>query len=318
MLVGAGEYLRHLPESFSQIEEPIGTTSALATRYVSSLMSSSVVVGLSGQGADEPLGGYWRHVGVKLASTLSRIPLTRPGSSLLMQIAPNTRLERGLRTVSARTVSEMLIDAYCVLTPEQKSLLYSAQFANLAKDSVPGQVVESIRGQVSHLSPLDQMLYVDTRLWLPDELLLIADKLSMAASIELRVPFLDEDLISLVESMAPSQKVRGFSRKWIHKKAMLKWLPRRIVYRKERGWNTPMSAWLGNELLPLLRETLLSQGSLCRELLVEREVRRMIDDHCGVRRDYSRQLFCLLSLGLWHRSVQAWPQRSLAASASTA
>jgi asparagine synthase (glutamine-hydrolysing) len=87
--------------------------------------------------------------------------------------------------------------------------------------------------------------------------------MSMAASVELRVPFLDQDLVALVESIDSSQKVRGLSRKSLHKRAMLRWLPGRTVYRKGRGWQTPVAHWLRAELRGLL-EDVLGEGEICR------------------------------------------------------
>jgi asparagine synthase (glutamine-hydrolysing) len=138
-------------------------------------------------------------------------------------------------------------------------------------------------------------------MWLPDELLLIADKMSMAASVELRVPFLDNDLVALAEAIPGSLKLRHLRRKYLHKRAMTRWLPRETVYRKERGWSTPMGAWLRDDLQPLLREVLLSDDALARQLFDEAEIAAMIDDHRDGRRDLTRQLFCLLGLGMWHR-----------------
>jgi asparagine synthase (glutamine-hydrolysing) len=146
---------------------------------------------------------------------------------------------------------------------------------------------------------------VDTRLTLPDELLLIADKMSMAESVELRVPFLDEDLVALVESMDPSQKVHGRTGKWIHKQAMLKLLPEEIVNRRKLGWETPLDRWMRGELKPLLQEVLLGEGELCRDLFEEAELRRLIASHESGERDLTKQLFLLLSLGLWHRGFVA-------------
>ena len=149
------------------------------------------------------------------------------------------------------------------------------------------------------------MLYVDTRLTLPDELLLIADKMSMAESVELRVPFLDEDLVALVESMAPSQKVHGRTGKWIHKKAMERLLPEQIVHRRKLGWDTPLDRWLRAELRPLLEEVLLGEGELCRDLFEESELRRLLTTHERGELDLTKPLFLLLSLGLWHRGFVA-------------
>jgi len=161
--------------------------------------------------------------------------------------------------------------------------------------------LERHRRNVAGLPPLAQMLYVDTRLTLPDELLLIADKMSMAESVELRVPFLDEDLVALVESMDPSMKVHGRTGKWIHKQAMARLLPAEIVNRRKLGWETPLGSWLRAELKPLLEEVLLGEGELCRDLFEEAELERLMAAHERGERDLTKQLFLLLSLGLWHR-----------------
>ena len=195
-----------------------------------------------------------------------------------------------------------MMAAYSVFTDGQKARLYRPEFQKRLTGARPDETIERLRANVAELDLLSQMLYVDTRLWLPDELLLIADKMSMAASVELRVPFLDEDLVALVESIHPSQKLRGLSRKSIHKRAMLKWLPARIVYRKERGWATPMGDWFRGALRPLLADVLLDPTGVCREIMAEQELRRMIDAHASGAADLTRQLFCLLSLGLWDRA----------------
>jgi asparagine synthase (glutamine-hydrolysing) len=305
MVVSADEYLRRLPESYSTVEEPIGTSSALAVHYVSEMMRPDVPVGLSGQGVDELMGGYWRHVGIAIAQAArplgpaaraaARVPLGRAGA----------RLRRGLSTVGARDDVDFLMRAYCLFGAGDKARLYRPEVRRRLGASDPAAAVERFRLPVADRPLLDQMLHVDTRLWLPDELLLIADKMSMAASVELRVPFLDNDLVALAESMPGSLRVRRLRRKHVHKRAMTRWLPREVVYRKERGWATPMSSWLRSELRPLLDDVLLSGGGLCRDLFAEAELRSMIDDHAAGERDLTRQLFCLLGLGLWHRGFAA-------------
>ena len=301
------EYLALLPESLRMLEEPVGSTSALAPHFVARLIRPHAPVALSGQGADEPLGGYWRHLGTKLTQRLRPLaPLASAGEPLLVR-AGGERARRGVGALRDDDL-ELLMATYEVVPSDAKARLYSAAFRERLDGSRPGDEVERLRRRVAHLEPLAQMLYVDTRFWLPHELLLIADKTTMAASVELRVPFLDEDLVALVETMHSSQKVRGLSRKSLHKRAMLKWLPREVVYRKERGWATPMSGWLRDELRPLTEEVLLGDGELGRELFEEAELRRLIDDHRSGAADYTRNLFCLLSLGLWHRELARPPQ----------
>jgi asparagine synthase (glutamine-hydrolysing) len=304
-IVDPEEYLERLPDSLLTLEEPVGSTSALAVRFVAALMKPSVPVALTGQGADEPLGGYGRHLGVKLASGLRKAgPLVRPLAKLADR-APSEQLRRGLATLDAPGDAELLLSAYTIFGEDEKRALYAGELRDTLGTGDELEVVERHRSKVAGLPPLAQMLYVDTRLTLPDELLLIADKMSMAESVELRVPFLDEDLVQLVESMDPSMKVHGRTGKWIHKQAMSRLLPDEIVNRRKLGWKTPLGKWLRAELKPLLEEVLLGEGELCRTLFDEAELRRLIAVHERGERDLTKQLFLLLSLGLWHRGFVA-------------
>ena len=303
LILGPSDYLDALPRSLEILEEPVGSNSALAVNFVAGMMRPTVPVALCGQGADEPLGGYWRHLGLKLAQTGRRIPGARMAAGL-PGLERRVRLSRGLQTLGAADDLGLLMAAYRLFDAEAKTRLYRPQTAErLRRGPAPEATVERLRDRVAHLDPLGQMLYVDTRLWLPDELLLIADKMSMAASVELRVPFLDPDLVELVESVDSGQKIRGLSRKSLHKEAMLRWLPRDIVYRKERGWNTPAGAWLRSDLRPLLDDVLLGEGEVCRELFEEAEMRRLIDVHTAGAADHTRLLYALLSLGLCYRGL---------------
>jgi asparagine synthase (glutamine-hydrolysing) len=303
-ILSPSEYLSKLPDSLRMLEEPVGSTSALAPHFVAELVRPHAPVALSGQGADEPLGGYWRHLGAKIAQSVRRL---EPGIAPLAPLLERTANERVKRGVAALRQSdlELLMATYQVMSADTKTRLYAAPMRERLNGSRPEMAVEALRSRVAHLEPLAQMLYVDTRFSLPDELLMIGDKMAMAASVELRVPCLDEDLVALAESVNSSQKVRGLSRKSLHKRAMLKWLPREIVYRKERGWATPMQSWLRGELRPLLDEVLLGKGELARELFEERELRSQIEAHAAGTADRTRQLFCLLSLGLWYREFAA-------------
>lgn len=308
-LVGEHEYLDALPAAMAGIEEPVGTTSALAVNFVASLMRPAVPVALCGQGADEPLGGYGRHRGARLASALRRLPGARAAAGRLPRPGRAVTLARGLDALSARDDLELLMNAYRLLRDSEKAALYRPEFAACVREAAapPEVVVERLRGRVAGRDPLGQMLYVDTRLWLPDELLLIADKMSMAASVELRVPMLDQDLVGLAESAHPSQHVRRLRGKSLHKEAMLALLPPQVVHRPKLGWVTPVDRWLRSELRPLAEQVLLGEGELCRSLFEAAELRRLLERHSTGRADHTRELFCLLSLGLWHRGMVASP-----------
>ena len=306
VLIGEREYLDGLQGALLTLEEPVSATSALAVRFVADMMRPSVPVALCGQGADEPLGGYGRHRGVRLVQAVRRLPGARALAAALPRPARRPALGRGLDALAAPDDLGLLVNAYRLLGDDARRELYQPQFAAAVTGSAGARgAIERLRQRVAGRSPLGQMLYVDTRLPLPDELLLIADKMSMAASVELRVPFLDRDLMAVMESAAPTQHVRRLEGKSLHKEAMLRLLPREVTHRPKLGWRTPVDRWLRGELRPLLEEVLLGAGELCPQLLRPAGLRGLIDAHADGRADHTRVLFCLLSLGLWHRAFVA-------------
>lgn len=305
LVISASDYRDALPLALAKLDEPVGATSALAVRFVCALMGRDVPVALCGQGADEPQGGYWRHLGAKLAQRARMAPGARQAAKAL-SARGSVRLRRGMAALGSEDDLGLLMSAYQLFDPAGKRRLCNEETLSRFREyAAPEQAVERFRSRVSQLTPLGQMLYVDTRLWLPDELLLIADKLSMAESVELRVPFLDNELMELAESIDPAQKVRGLTRKSLHKQAMRRWLPRAITHRRERGWSAPLGTWLRSELRPLLEDVVLGEGRLCRTLFRTEALESLIEAHNSEAADCTRELFCLLSLGLWHEQTLA-------------
>src|SRR5207247_254383 len=141
----------------------------------------------------------------------------------------------------------------------------------------PAAHVERYRARAAARDPLGQMMFVDTRLWLPDDLLLVGDKMSMAESVEMRVPFLDRTLVEFVESLPTAYKVRRGTRKLVEKEALSELLPREIVHRKERGFVTPVDRWLRSGLYADARELLLDPAGVCGELMDRGYVARMLE-----------------------------------------
>jgi asparagine synthase (glutamine-hydrolysing) len=134
------------------------------------------------------------------------------------------------------------------------------------------------------------MMYVDLRLWLPDDLLLVGDKTSMAASVKRRVPVLDTELLDFVEALPSLYKVRYGRRKAIEKAALAPLLPKATVHRKERGFATPMRRWLRDEIQPLARKLLLSPDSCCGAWFNPSTIERLLKTHVQERSDYTPQL----------------------------
>lgn len=305
IVLPAGDVREELPATIAMLEEPVGTSSAVGFREVARLARPLVPVLLSGQGADEPLAGYWRYVGEAIASrtlaVVDRLALRRPVAAVASQVR-SARLQRGLLALRHPDTVDRFLSIYAVLTPEQKAVLYGTGMRDAASSAVKGprQAIERLRQPAVGRDSLAQMLYVDTRLWLPDDLLLVGDKMTMAESVEMRVPFLDRDLVEFVESLPTSYKLRRGVRKLVHKRAMEPLLPKQIVHRKERGFATPMDRWMrGEEMGDYVRDVLLDPGGTVRGVLDPGAIGNLISRHRSGAGDHTRQLFSLLSVELW-------------------
>jgi asparagine synthase (glutamine-hydrolysing) len=165
--------------------------------------------------------------------------------------------------------------------------------------SVAREVLASMQNRVSHLPPLSQLLYTDTRTMLSDDLLLFGDKIAMANSLEVRVPYLDLDLMRFVESVPPRFKIHGLTRKYFHKKALEKVLPSEIMRRKKRGFATPMDLWFRTEISGQIRRVLLHPDAAVAEVFDQGTISQMIDLHVRRKENFRKQIFVLLSYEFW-------------------
>jgi asparagine synthase (glutamine-hydrolysing) len=163
-----------------------------------------------------------------------------------------------------------------------------------------GGFIQSLTDGMEDESLLDQMLYIDTKTWLPDDLLVKADKITMANSLELRVPLLDHKILEFAASLPAEHKVRGKETKRALKAAFSKALPREILARKKAGFPVPYNHWLRGELSAGAREMLLSERARSRGYFQADEVTRLLDaQEAGGR--YPKEIFSLLVIELWHR-----------------
>jgi asparagine synthase (glutamine-hydrolysing) len=308
IVLPASDFRSDLAATIEMLEEPVGTNAALGFREVSRLAGeASVPVLLSGQGADEVLAGYWRYVGEWIAGRalglVGHAGMRRP-LALVAGRTRSARLQRGLRALRHTDVLTRFLDIYAVFDEPGKAALYRPELrARLGADGRPRppEVVERLRVRAAARDPLAQMMYVDTRLWLPDDLLLVGDKMSMAESIEMRVPFLDRELVEFVESLPTNYKLRYGQRKLVHKRAMTGLLPREIVHRRERGFATPIRRWLRDDLHEYARDLLLDGAGTCASLFERQRMAELLDRHRRGQADHTRQLFALVSIELWAR-----------------
>jgi asparagine synthase (glutamine-hydrolysing) len=145
------------------------------------------------------------------------------------------------------------------------------------------------------------MLYIDTRASLPDDLLMVADKLSMANSVEARVPYLDFRLVEFVESLPPHLKLRGLQGKYLHKKALAQVVSHEVAYRPKKGFAHPIEKWLRGRMRSVVDDCLLSEKAAVNHYFSRDYIRRMVEEHEAGRQNYLRHLYLLISFELWHR-----------------
>ena len=307
LCVGAADYARYFERCMNDLEEPVGHEAAPAFYFVSRLARERVKVALAGQGADEPWAGYERYLGVKLSTLYSRLPLllTQALAALVARVPlPSERLKRGVVSLGERDLLLRFVKIYSFFSAEMKTQLYIDALRGdlLAAPFAPADSIRRLQRDVAHLDPLSQMLYIDTRTNLPDDLLMVGDKTSMANSLELRVPFLDRRLVEFVESLPPRYKLHGMTGKYLHKKALLKWLPRGDVYRRKIGFANPIAKWLRTSLRPLVDDCLLGRDSMIARYFDPACVRRIVELDRQGREHFTRQIYLLVSLELWHRA----------------
>ncbi|MGB5554658.1 MAG: asparagine synthase (glutamine-hydrolyzing) [Flavobacteriaceae bacterium] len=296
------EYMDYFYKSFYHTEEPIAEPTIPALFRVSNLASEHVKVVLSGQGADEPMAGYKRYRGEKILSNyhtaLSMLPL-----NLIAKLFPNnSTIERGVYSAQFKEGLDRFIGIYTLFTPELKEKLFKPDLLHLINANQSHLFEAQFERTDPKADSLSKLLFLDTRAMLPDNLLLFNDKITMANSIENRVPYLDIDLINFIETLPIKYKLNGKITKYVHRKAAEQWLPDEIINRKKRAFETPVGTWFKKELSEKLTELIDSPGSLSRQYFNVDFIKSMIAMHVAHQKDCKKHLFIILSLELWYKN----------------
>jgi len=291
--IGMSEYMDFLEPAHWYLEEPC-TPSALLTYFVSKLAGRSVKVVLTGQGADEPFGGYARYRGESLGDTYRRLPRFVTGSLVprtLARLHARTRWQRGAYALGERDPLRRFDRIYEVFAPAER--------ASIVRDDVGAVVADDAiarwRRGLEDLPALDQLLRIDARCALADNLLIFGDKMSMAASVEARVPMLDLDLMRLAESIPASVKMRGHTQKRLLKRALRGIVPDDVLRRPKLGFEVPMKLWMRGKLGRDMRDLLFRSGGVVDTFLRRDAVEDLFRRH-NDGEDHWREIFLLVSL----------------------
>ncbi|MGE5399294.1 MAG: asparagine synthase (glutamine-hydrolyzing) [Ignavibacteriales bacterium] len=287
------KYLWHL-------EEPLGNESAVAVYFVTEMAKGVVKVLLNGQGADEPFGGYDRHLGAYYTNKYSFL---RPELLKILLLLPfplnrKKKLQRFADYLGQDNDMKRIASAACILNiQERKSIFNEGLFASHDGDNA--DEIEKILHDSINGNTVEKMFLYDMFTSLSENLLLVQDKMAMAASIEGRVPFLDIEFATTALSIPASLKIRGRTGKYIHKKVCESYLPKEMVYQRKIGFQDPVELWLKDSLGEELMDYVNSQNSITRTYLNEKEVDKMFYEHKHNKVDHKRFLYLLLSIEKW-------------------
>ena len=300
-----------LPKLVYHMDEP-AIDMAIPSYLVASSARQTLRVMLSGMGGDEVFAGYPRQLAMKIAGALDPVPamLRRPIMKMISQTLPGGlpgRLTAPLRNAKkfARSAALDFENRYLgygtYFTDEAKQQLYSDEMQAATRGLDAYSAHRQYFSRVQNAAPLNRLLYVDLKTFLPCLNLITTDKTSMAANLEVRVPFLNRHMIELAARMPPDLKLRGFKRKYILKRAMERSFPHDVVWRKKAGFGAPVRSWMRGALRPMIEDLLSAEAVQRRGLFRPEEVARLIAANNSGREDFSLQVFQLLNLEIWHR-----------------
>lgn len=291
------DFVEVLDEVAYFMDEPTATSSAIPLYYLTKQIKNDVKVVLTGQGADEPLAGYPRYRGERLYQYgFGHLSCLQP---MIEKLPRQERLKRAFRSFSHHDTFDRFMAVYYLFSQDQQAALLKEPIPSLANP-----LLERLFAEYHADDALGRMLYMDTRAWLPDDLLIYGDKATMINSIEARVPILDKDLIGFIESMPSKYKLSfQLNGKFIHKKACEKWLPSFVIKRPKKGFDTPIDRWFRKELGGYVRDQLLG-GTVCKYLFNASFVEDMMTRHRSGKDNFQRHLFALLMLEKWAQKYQ--------------
>jgi asparagine synthase (glutamine-hydrolysing) len=298
-----------VPRLVHHFDEPFADASAIPTYYLSQLTRRHVTVALGGDGGDELFAGYATYQADALARLYARLPaaLTRRLIPGLVQRLPVSEGKVSLDFKARRFVANALEE------PGRRHYAWKAFFDDQLKRDVLGDdVLAELDGgldafpvyrrrydEVAHHDPLNRFLYADTKVSLADDILVKVDRMSMAHSLEVRVPLLDHRVVEFAFGLPGPLKMPGLALKHLLKRTMRGIVPDTVLRKRKAGFSVPLPAWLKRDLKPLVDEYLAPARVQREGFFRPSTVSRLVRDHMAGRADYSRNIWALLMFGLW-------------------
>ncbi len=303
LIVSQNHLIDELPALVRFRDAPVSEPSDIPIYLLSKDARRSVKMVLTGEGSDEFLGGYPKHVFERYVGAYQRIPslLRHDLIEPLIYAMPYRfhRAKTAIRNLGLADPAERLPRWFGALSRQEKDDLVS--FNPLRKIDNSGIQLEPVSGN----SPLRRILYFDQTSWLPDNLLERGDRMTMAASLEARMPFMDHKLAAFVSSLPDKYRVRGRRTKWLLYEAMKRMLPLSILNRPKVGFRVPVNEWFRGPMRDYLYDHLTGPDSRTASYYRHDVLERVLREHVGGRQNYEKLLWALLNLEIWHRQYLA-------------
>ncbi|MCY0901760.1 MAG: asparagine synthase (glutamine-hydrolyzing) [Firmicutes bacterium] len=297
-VISADTYLKELPRLVYHQDEPVADPSAIALYFVSQLASEYVTVVLSGEGADEIFGGYTIYREPLSLSLFQHIPPSiRRHIGELAQLLPHGMKGRSFMMRGSKSVEERFFGNAFLFSDREKRQFVTTLAGTDTMQST--RVTQPFYEQTQHLDDVTRMQHVDLHTWLPGDILMKADKMTMANSLELRVPFLDREVFRFASQIPTKYRLAGGTTKYVLREAVRGLLPKEVTERRKLGFPVPTRKWLQDEYYDFARDLLGT--SPCQDLFDRDYALHMLREHKEGIRDHGRKLWALLIFLLWHQ-----------------
>lgn len=308
--ITGADFLKHAEDVLWHLDQPIADQATVATFMVAKLARQHVKMVLTGEGGDELFAGYARYVGERYSPWLTWLPSSAGHlARRLLRQAPGLRRGKiAFNALTRRDEATRFANWFPMFSDDVKSCL----LADTMQDFRQGahDVFAAHLADCDAKASLDRMLYVDSKLWLPDYLLLRGDKLTMANSLEARLPLLDHKFVEFAARLPVNYKLRGKTRKYLLKQVAAELLPPEIIHRKKQGFPIPIDQWLRHEARSLMHDNLSRETLERRGLFNPAFVERLMQQHESGFADHSTELWGLISLEMWTRRFCDGEQQS--------
>lgn len=299
-VISSNEILKLINDLPNHMDEPFADPSLFPTYLVSEFTRSKVTVSLSGDGGDELFAGYDWYAAENYYRLYKYIPFKRLNYHIINQI-PQTKKIRGFINKLKRFTDGARED------PKIRHLRWQNNFGYDEEDNLilnekiidPYEEPKKLMEKVNQ--PLNKMMYVDMKYYLVDDILKKVDMTSMKVALEARVPFLDYTLVEFAAKIPENMKLRGIDRKYILKKAMLKYLPKEILYGEKQGFTIPLKNWLRKDLKYLIDEHLNKKRVNGIGIFNIKHINKLINEHLSQKRDNQHQLWALINFDMWYK-----------------